>query len=119
MKYIIVSDPEGPAIPVFCLAPMTHLEMAHAWRGRPARRVLSAGFVEFLPEGVRTFGFSTSLNLGPGPDDARLIAAFYKHTLATVIEQEARRALPACAVLGTADRPRPNHHPLSQVECRP
>lgn len=92
MKYIIVREQQGLETPVFCLAPRTHAELATAWRRDDSRCIVSAGFVEFLPEGVRTFGRSTSLNLGPRPHDARLIAAFYKATLAAGLSSEARVA---------------------------
>ncbi|HSV93123.1 MAG TPA: hypothetical protein VLH81_08600 [Desulfobacterales bacterium] len=93
MKYLIIRDQHGQEFPVFCLAPKTHEQMATAWlgarnsRGLPAEapcegRVIAAGFVEFLPAGVRVFGHSTSLNLYPRPQDAQLIAAVYRATLA-------------------------------------
>lgn len=81
MKYLIIRDLEGMEFPVFCLAPLKHEQMATAWRRDEGMRVVSAGFVEFGPAGVRTFGYSDSLNLYPRPQDARLIATFYKVTL--------------------------------------
>lgn len=90
MKYLFIRDAEGLEFPVFCLAPKTHAEMATAWRRNDQSKVVSAGFCEFGPFGqVATFGFSTSLNLGPRADDARLIAAFYKAGLATAVGRPA------------------------------
>ncbi len=87
MKYIIVQEEDGMQVPVFCFAPKLHTDLATAWRRTPASRVVSAGFVEIHPNGVRTFGFSTSLNLGPRQQDAQIIAAFYKATLALGFRQ--------------------------------
>lgn len=92
MKYLMIQDGDGLEFPVFCLAPRTHAEMAKAWRRNDSSRVLSGGFVEFLPEGVRCFGFSSSLNLAPRERDARIIAAFYKAQLSTALGLESRMA---------------------------
>lgn len=92
MKYIILRESDGIEFPVFCLAPKTHADMAAAWRRDDRLHIVSAGFVEFLPEGVRTFGFSTTLHLAARERDARLIAAFYKAQLATALDLEARMA---------------------------
>ncbi len=86
MKYLIIRDQHGQEFPVFCLAPKTHEQMAAAWRRDETCRVVSAGFCEFIQTAVhgmcvRTFGFSSSLQLYPRPQDARLIAAFYKVTV--------------------------------------
>lgn len=108
MKYIIFDDPQAGEFAVFCLAPQTHAQMATAWRRDPTRRVVSAGFCEFVapvsprmtgenrgqPPGgehaatrpctiVRVFGRSESLNLGNrGAKDAALITAMYLGTVA-------------------------------------
>ena len=89
MKYVFFANALEPA---FCVAPDTHARLAarNAGKGAP----VSAGYVEFLPTGVRTFGHSHSLELGPRPGDAQLIAAFYKQTLAQGVAQEARDAAP-------------------------
>jgi hypothetical protein len=87
MKYLIIRDEHGLETPVFCLAPKTHEQMATAWRRDANSRVVSAGFCEIFPTlpdempRVRTFGFSSSLNIGPRPQDARIIAGFYKLTV--------------------------------------
>jgi hypothetical protein len=80
MKYIIV-DHDGIEQAYFCVAPVTHSDLAAAWRREPAR-VVSAGFCEFTPEGVRTFGYSVSLRMGPRAVDAGIIRAFYQETVA-------------------------------------
>lgn len=82
MKYLIIRDAHGVEFPVFCVAPQTHAEMATAWRRSDSNRVVAGGFVELLPACVRVFGHSTSLALYPRPQDAQLIAAFYRATLA-------------------------------------
>jgi hypothetical protein len=58
---------------LFTLAPVSHRELAagHATTHTP----ISAGFVVFEFNVVRTYGCSDSLCLTPDPDDARLISA--------------------------------------------
>ncbi len=87
MKYIVIAPADGEPFPVFCCAPQSHAEMASAWRRTPASRVLSAGFFYVAAcwppsvVNVATYGRSESLNLGPRPEDARLIAAAIATTL--------------------------------------
>ena len=83
MKYIVLKDERGGEFAVFCLAPQTHAEMATAWRRDTTRRVVAAGFCEFLSTGhAIVFGQSDSLNLGNrGTQDAALISAMYLGTV--------------------------------------
>lgn len=83
MKYIIIQDELGGEFAVFCLAPQTHAEMATAWRRDTTRRVVAAGFCEFLSTGhAIVFGRSDSLNLGNrGTQDAAMITAMYLGTV--------------------------------------
>jgi len=91
MKYIIITDEIGVEFPVFCLAPQSHQELATAWRRNDSLRVVSAGFVEFAADGSATvFGRSTGLNLGPRPQDARIISTFYHLTLKTAHRADQR-----------------------------
>lgn len=87
MKYIMIADLEsGVPFPAFCMAPVTHRELAAKWRRDDSRRVVSAGYCRFLADGkVETLGESTSLGLKPAPDDARLIEAYYRSTLAIAL----------------------------------
>lgn len=98
MKYIIIEDERGGEFPVFCLAPQKHAEMATAWRRDETRRVVAAGFCEFISPlagetawGVRVFGESDSLNLGNrGAKDEALISVMYHGTLAMAKPAERR-----------------------------
>jgi hypothetical protein len=82
MKYLIIQESDGSEFPVFCVAPLTHAQLAAAFRPDDRRRVVAAGFVEFLASGAAlVFGRSESLQLGPRPKDAALITAL---TMATV-----------------------------------
>jgi hypothetical protein len=85
MKYVMLRPLKpGTDFPVFCLAPQTHAMLASRFAGDA--RPIAAGFCEFYAADgaakVRTFGFSNSLNLGPGRLDAALIEGFYNGTLA-------------------------------------
>lgn len=78
LKYIVIRDEHtGLEFPVFAPAPVTHADMAAAWRRDPEqRRVVGAGFCQLTSTHAVTYGHSTSLQLGPRAEDARLIAAF-------------------------------------------
>lgn len=80
MKYVVVQNPSGFERVFLALAPVTHADLAAAFAHAPDR-VVSAGFVQLAVEGIRTFGRSDSLNVGPRPRDARLIDAMYRSTL--------------------------------------
>lgn len=99
MKYVIIQEPDGSEFPVFCVAPQTHAELATAWRRNDSRKVVAAGFVEFLATGAAlVFGRSTSLDLGPRPRDAALITTFTMATLTMARSDEASE-------VGSAGRP--------------
>lgn len=83
MKYVLLRSNDGhEALQlVFCVAPLTHRELAAGFSSSTA---ISAGFCSPAIGGAwRTFGCSESLCLCPGPDDARLISAHVRATLAT------------------------------------
>lgn len=67
------------------LAPTTHRDLAAAHIS--THSPVSAGFVSFGPEGVRTYGSSDSLCLTPAPGDAALIDALMRatHRTSTVL----------------------------------
>ncbi len=87
MKYIIAIPVggvlPGMPLPFFCVAPMLHSELAGMVRRQGYGGPVSAGFVTFNARGeVRVTGRSDSLNLSPGSDDAEIIRAHYRQTLA-------------------------------------
>jgi hypothetical protein len=92
MKYIMIQDSDGLEFPVFGVAPLTHAQLAAAFRPDDSRRVVSAGFVEFLPTGAAlVFGHSESLGLGPRPGrDAALITAMHFGTVRMARALESR-----------------------------
>ncbi len=81
MKYVVLS-PLGTEflVPVFCVSPMTHREVATAFAA--THRTVSAGFCEPAADGThwRVYGRSESLNLGPGRNDGELITALVHAT---------------------------------------
>jgi hypothetical protein len=81
MKYIILQDQNGIQFAAFCFAPQTHEQLATAWRRDESRRVVSAGFVEFHDNRALVFGYSASLQIGPGPNDEKFLTAFYRLTV--------------------------------------
>jgi hypothetical protein len=96
MKYVIIQDRDGLEFPVFGVAPVTHAQLAAAFRPDDTRRVVAAGFVEFLPTGAAiVFGRSESLDIGTRPDrDGALIAAMHLGTVRMARETEFRTASP-------------------------
>jgi hypothetical protein len=66
MKYITITTHDAWKVAAILFSPqISHADMASKW----LNRVVGAGFVT-LHDGVPAcVGFSTSLNLGPGPDD--------------------------------------------------
>lgn len=90
MKYIIVRDQDGIEIPHFACAPVTHRELAAAWRRDDSRTVVAAGFVEIHDDQAFVFGRSESIELGPRPGDALLLTAFYRATVRMAREADAR-----------------------------
>lgn len=89
MKYVMLQHrTDGYRQPVFCVAPLTHGELAAAFAR--THTPASAGFCEVLPGGlVHTCGYSASLNLKPAAEDAGLIAASLRATLAMVPQKPA------------------------------
>lgn len=87
MKYIIYREADGGEFPLFCLAPVSHRDLAGlATAARPGRTVVSAGFVEITEVAAgslaRCFGASESLGLAARPEaDSRLIGALYSATI--------------------------------------
>lgn len=84
MKYVMLRSREsGTVHPVFCLAPLAHIDLARAFAS--THEPVSAGFCEVSNDGsIRTGGYSSSLNLKPAESDAFLIQAMIKATLALV-----------------------------------
>ena len=90
LKYIILTEAGGAELAFFCLAPATHVELALSQQAyRPARRIVSAGFVDFTYAGTgqagcqlvaRTYGRSESLALGPRTVDADFLTVFARAT---------------------------------------
>lgn len=83
MKYVILQDLKtGFRTPVLCTAPMSHEQLAGAFKS--THKPVSAGFCE--PLGAidgrfRVFGYSDSLRLSPVAGDAPLIEAMTRATL--------------------------------------
>lgn len=72
-KYVMIETPHLPGLPLPILLPETLQHELAKKLGTP----MSAGFVErdsTSPCGLKTYGFSTSLNLSPAPRDAEFIA---------------------------------------------
>ena len=91
LKYIIIAEPTGAEVALFCLAPTKHLDLALMAQGhRPGRKVVAAGFVDFTyrapapGQGCElvaiTHGASDSLNLAPREHDARFLTVFARQT---------------------------------------
>lgn len=82
MKYVrLRPHTEGPAVLLFCTAPMTHRKLALAFAHEGV--AISAGFCRQDAEGRwSTFGDSSSLCLGPLPEDAALITGMVRGTIA-------------------------------------
>jgi len=75
-KYVMVEPPHLPGLAVPVVLPEVLQHELATKLGRP----LSAGFFrrdETAEHGVKTYGFSTSLNLSPRPEDAKLIAKWF------------------------------------------
>jgi hypothetical protein len=84
LKYVIVEEPRGPERILFCLSPMTLVELAAICGRATGSKPVSAGFVTFRPDGAaETFGESISLRLKPRATDARLITVMSQATLGT------------------------------------
>lgn len=84
MKYVILQNPESP-FPEFrmTMGNTTHKDLV-ADLLKKRFTVIGAAYLRFLADGrFETFSYSTSLNVGPHKDDARLLAAFYRGTLKT------------------------------------
>jgi hypothetical protein len=64
-KYCILSS----AFPILFIHPLHKDMAAHG-------TVTSAGFFKLVAGRVETYGHSHSLKLGPGPEDAKIIAHF-------------------------------------------
>jgi hypothetical protein len=85
MKYIMLRSPEGALMPLCCLAPVTHADLAAPYLAK-GYTVVSAGFLRFLPEErFDCIGWSHSLNVGPHGDDARRFSALYSFTLKSAL----------------------------------
>ena len=81
LKYVIMRHrANGGSFPVLGVAPTTHRALADGFRHA---RAISAGFAEFTPHEVRTYGNSQSLGLVPGPDDAAQLTAFARANFKT------------------------------------
>jgi len=83
MKYVFLAREDGKGIErlLCCCAPVTHGEMAEA-HAKEGYKPVSAGFFKVKPDGsVETFGSSSSLKIGPRPNDANRI---YHLTQATI-----------------------------------
>lgn len=78
MKYITFCMPGFIPVPILFSPMSSHIEMAKMI-GMP---VLSAGFCRIDDGKVQTSGFSTSLNCGPEPIDAKLIEHAFELTAA-------------------------------------
>ena len=81
MKYLIVRRQEEPEQIVVFAGSISHADMATILRA-DGFALISAGFVAFHADGsATTHDRSVSLNLGPRPGDAALIAAYHRAML--------------------------------------
>jgi len=82
MKYVVFQHEATGQMEIrLTLAPTTHKQLAQEVAPFGLKPV-SAGFARFLPDGrFEACGRSTSLGLAPHADDARLLSAFYTHTI--------------------------------------
>jgi len=82
MKYVMLQNfKTGFLSPVFCVAPMTHRDLALAFAS--THQPISAGFCDKGPDDEWVvFGESESLSLKANPSDGRFITGFIRATLA-------------------------------------
>ncbi len=82
MKYVVFQHQQSGRMEIrLAPAPTTHRQLAKELEPLGFKPV-SAGFARFLPDGrFEACGYSTSLNLTPHADDARLLSAFYTATI--------------------------------------
>jgi hypothetical protein len=85
MKYVVLHPREnGMTQVVFCVAPLTHAELAGAFAA--THKPVSAGFCGFGEDSaVRVYGRSESLKLEPAPGDALLISTMVGATERTAV----------------------------------
>lgn len=102
MKYVrLRPHTDGPAVLLFCTAPMTHRKLAQAFAHEGA--ALSAGFCRQEADGRwSTFGDSSSLCLGPLPEDAALITGMVRGTAAMAGAPRPLLGAPLVSAAGTA-----------------
>jgi hypothetical protein len=93
MKYVLLEHHQHmPVILAGCLVQHDELVAAYVTKGYTPK---SAGFFRVLPSGkFETFGFSSSLNLSPNREDARLLELLHAATLKTAPEIPVSTATP-------------------------
>jgi hypothetical protein len=86
MKYVILQPRPGVAELtriLACCIPTRHADLARLFAD--THQATAAGYFDFTPTGeIRVFGRSTTLNLGPGANDAVLLRSFMRGTAAMV-----------------------------------
>lgn len=71
MKYLIVEDFSGQAVPFVFPRRVDHMDMHDQL---PYGKVLAAGFVELGPDGFTCYGGNAELKAKARPEDATIIA---------------------------------------------
>ncbi len=75
MKYLILEDFSGQAVPFIFPRRVDHADMREQL---PYSKVISAGFIEFDSDQLSCYGGNVELGVESGSDDAKLVYEFLR-----------------------------------------